>query len=181
MLMAVIFFGSNLEAESKFTWTRAVIGGTIGGSIMYFLNMCTEKVRNQEFENKDTFLAELETYLYSDEFKNQKDSTREFNHYYNGLNQLANETAGIGVSLMKDFSVAKDDASRNALIAKVSALASTLKSQHENGLYYSKILMTALGVLSGALIACDDGKGGGNSGSSFFYFPSSSGGSSFFK
>ena len=162
-------------AEKTPTLIKVAIGGTIGGTLMYLFNKLASSAHSVEFENKDKFLSELQEYVNSTEYKEQKEAGRAFNHYYNGLNQLATDTSGIGVSLLKDFSFAQDEKSREELLTKIKQLSQRLRSNYESGLFYSKVFSIGFGILFGALIACSDGEGSGRYGNNYtgvYYTPS---------
>lgn len=128
------------------------VGAAIGGGVCYWLSHWCNSEVIATHENKMKFLEDLKLYIESTEYIEQGANSRLFTHYYNGLNQLAQTTRGVEVSILQDFAQSRDALSAQVVLNRVEDLQAQLQEVHANGLWANKIILTAIGAVAGALI-----------------------------
>lgn len=126
-----------------------------GGGLFYILSSYFNGDAIKTHENKMKFLEDLKLYIESDEYIQQGESSRLFTHYYNGLNQLAQTTRGVEVSLLAEFSQSRSKESAQDVLHRVQELQAQLQATHEKSLLVSNVVMGLLGAALGAIVPFD--------------------------
>lgn len=131
---------------------KGSIGAAIGGGVCYWLSHWCNSEVIATHENKMKFLEDLKLYIESTEYVEQGANSRLFTHYYNGLNQLAQTTRGVEVSILQDFAQSRDALSAQVVLNRVEDLQAQLQEVHANGLWAMKVFLTASGAILGACL-----------------------------
>ena len=139
------------ESESlAMSIAKGSAGALIGGGIFYLLSNSINGEMIAVHENKMKFLEDLTLFIQSPEYS-KGDSSRLFTHYYNGLNQLAQSTRGVEISLLHEFANCQSADARQAILHRIEEVQVQLQTTHESNLWMGNVIMTAFGAVMGAV------------------------------